>query len=69
MTRGGGGVQTPPKKDDIIYEQPIVAIIALRAQVRWPFTILDGPTELLGSLYNIYLFYVVYKKGRYYCQG
>ena len=22
MTRGGGGVQTPPKKDDIIYEQP-----------------------------------------------
>ena len=23
MTRGGGGVQTPPKKDDIIYEQPL----------------------------------------------
>ena len=22
MTRGGGGVQTPPKKNDIIYEQP-----------------------------------------------
>ena len=23
MTRGGGGVQTPPKKDDIICEQPL----------------------------------------------
>ena len=23
MTRGGGGVQTPPKKDGIIYEQPL----------------------------------------------
>ena len=23
MTRGGGGVQTPPNKDDIIYEQPL----------------------------------------------
>ena len=24
---GGGGVQTPPKKDDIIYEQPLISII------------------------------------------
>ena len=24
MTRGGGGVQTPPKKDDIIDEQPLI---------------------------------------------
>ena len=26
MTRGGGVVQTPPKKDDIIYEQPLTII-------------------------------------------
>ena len=24
MTRGGGGVHTPPKKDDIICEQPLI---------------------------------------------
>ena len=24
MKRGGGGVHTPPKKDDIIYEQPLM---------------------------------------------
>ena len=24
IDKGGGGVQTPPKKDDIIYEQPLV---------------------------------------------
>ena len=27
MTRVGGGVQTPPKKDDIIFEQPHIATI------------------------------------------
>ena len=31
MTRGGGGVQTPPKKDDIIYEQPLIDCIILGA--------------------------------------
>ena len=27
--KGGGGVQTPPNKDEIIYEQPLTHVIVL----------------------------------------
>ena len=32
MTRGGGWVQTPPKKDDIICEQPLSRIQKYNAE-------------------------------------
>ena len=37
MKRGGGRVQTPPpKKDDIICEQPLIAVIGSQ-QISFPF--------------------------------
>ena len=50
MTRGGGGVQTPPQKDGIIYEQPHTQICSLPLPPRWSaVTSLTTTTSTVAS--------------------
>ena len=62
MTRGGGGVQTPPKKDDIICEQPLISkkYKCYVDEYSKKYTIIQYNIDKGNDAYIMSIFYIVF---------